>query len=65
MFDKIKEAVVLNLMSCEPDINANLDKIPGYRNNCFETYGFDVMIDDELNAKVLEVNVSHNLTPCR
>ena len=32
-----------------------------YRNNCFQLFGFDLMIDDKLNVWLLEVNLSPSL----
>ena len=56
-FDKIWtqtcEIVVKSLIACEQDIPNNP--------NCFEFFGYDIIIDDNLNCQLLEVNSSPSL----
>jgi len=59
---QIKSIVLKTLISVEPTINSNLQKGPTLRNNCFELYGFDVIIDANLKPWVLEVNVLPSLS---
>lgn len=56
-FQRIKDIVLKTLISVEPTIMINISKNPTTRNNCFELYGFDVIIDSKLRPWVLEVNV--------
>lgn len=59
---EIQEIVLKTLISVEPTISSNLSKYPTFRNNCFELYGFDVIIDENLKPWVLEVNVRPSLS---
>ena len=59
---EIQEIVLKTLISVEPTINMNMHKYPTFRNNCFELYGFDVIIDEYLKPWVLEVNVRPSLS---
>lgn len=39
-------------------MNANYQMFVPYRNNCYEVFGFDIMIDDTLKPWLLEVNLA-------
>lgn len=41
----MKAIILKTLISVEPTIMLNVQKNPTTRNNCFELYGFDVIID--------------------
>lgn len=57
-----KDLIIKTLISVEPHIVTELDKNPTSRANCFEIYGFDVMVDDNQRPWVLEVNVLPSLS---
>ena len=62
LFGRIKDIVIKTIISSEPVLfNAFQMHVP-HRSNCFQLFGFDVMIDDELNPWLLEVNLSPSLS---
>ena len=61
VFSKIKLLCVKTLMAVEPSINTAMRTVK-HKNQCFEVYGFDVMVDAKLRPWLLEVNVAPSLS---
>jgi tubulin polyglutamylase TTLL4 len=61
IFAKIKDLCVKTLMSVEPVICSSSRNVK-HRNQCYEIYGFDVLIDNNLRPWLLEVNVLPSLS---
>jgi tubulin polyglutamylase TTLL4 len=62
VFAQVKDVILKTLISVEPHIVSNLNKTAGSRNSCFELYGFDILIDEDLKPWLLEVNVLPSLS---
>jgi tubulin polyglutamylase TTLL5 len=52
---------VKTVISVESQMFSSAQMHVPYKNNCFDLLGFDVLIDDSLNAWLLEVNLSPSL----
>ena len=61
VFTQVKLLCVKTLMACEPSINSAM-RSAKHKGQCFEVYGFDVMIDKNLRPWLLEVNVAPSLS---
>jgi hypothetical protein len=66
IFSQIRQIVVRSIISVQ---NSNANGIHAYVDNpksCFELFGFDILLDKNLKAWLMEVNISPSLkTSCK
>ena len=60
LWSRIYDIIIKSIISVEGPIQAQLRKIH-CNHNCFEIFGFDILIDSELKPWLVEVNLSPSL----
>jgi tubulin polyglutamylase TTLL5 len=61
LWSRIYDLIIKSIISGEHYVNSAIKKYNLHRNNCFEVFGYDVILDSELKPWLLEVNLSPSL----
>lgn len=61
MWSRIYDLIIKSILGGEHYVQAAMKKYNLSRNNCFEIFGYDVILDSELKPWLLEVNLSPSL----
>jgi hypothetical protein len=61
LWSRIFDVIIKSLVSGEHYVLAALKKNGTHRSNCFEIFGYDILIDSDLKPWLMEVNLSPSL----
>ena len=62
LFLRIKDVIIKACLASETHIYNSMSRATKYKNLCFELYGFDILVDENLKPWLIEVNVMPSLS---
>lgn len=60
-WSRIYDVIIKSLLSCEDSVFTATKNTCIHRSNCFELFGYDILIDSDLKPWLVEVNLSPSL----
>ena len=60
-WSRIYDVILKSLIACEDSVFQATKKTCIHRSNCFELFGYDILIDSDLKPWLVEVNLSPSL----
>lgn len=61
IWSSIRDMIIKTMISCEDPISSLVTCYTKNRYSCYELFGFDILLDSNLNPWLLEVNISPSL----
>lgn len=61
LWSRIFDVIIKSIISGEHYVLASMKKNGCHRTNCFEIFGYDILIDSDLKPWLVEVNLSPSL----
>ncbi len=61
LWSRIYDIIIKSFISGETVMSQATKKLSCHRNNCFELFGFDILIDSELRPWLMEINLTPSL----
>jgi hypothetical protein len=61
LWSRIYDVILKSIISGEHYVLSAIKKLQLHSSNCFEVFGYDILIDSELKPWLLEVNLSPSL----
>ncbi|KAG1683767.1 Tubulin polyglutamylase TTLL4 [Nymphon striatum] len=61
LWENINDIIIKTIISCEASVTGMMKRYVKTQFNCYELFGFDIMLDEKLKPWLLEVNISPSL----